>query len=204
MKQKVLGFIAYLLIRVIGTTMRYQLHFKSDEDKEYFEKCFHTKKPNQEGRYLLAFFHQDELCIMNYWRNKRMSVLVSVSKDGEIMNNTASFLGYEPVRGSSSRKAVAGLIAAIKKVKAGHDMAFAVDGPRGPIYEVKEGICAVSKKTDVKIIPIRAIASKQKIFEKSWNQAKFPKPFSKMDIYFGPAKNYSREELEIELKSLGS
>lgn len=132
-----------------------------------------------------------------------MSVLVSVSKDGEIMNNIAYFLGYETVRGSSSKKAVAGLIMAIRKVKAGYDMAFAVDGPRGPIYKVKEGICAIAEKTGVNIIPVRAIPSRQKVFEKSWNKAKFPKPFARMDLYFAPAKKYSREELEQTLLDLG-
>lgn len=202
MKQKILGFIAYLLIRCIGMTLRYKLHFKSREAKSYFETCFKRKDLNAHGQYLLAFFHQDELCIMNFFRKQKMAVLVSISKDGEIMNNTAKFLGYHTVRGSSSKKAVSGLIAAIKKVKQGYNMAFAVDGPRGPIYKVKEGITAVSKKTNIKIIPIRAYASHQHIFEKSWNKAKFPKPFSKLDIIVGDAKIYSSSELESELLSL--
>ena len=204
MKQKILGFIAYILIRLIGMTLKYKLHFKTDEDEEYFKHCFKQKSPNVQTKYLIAIFHQDELCIMNYFRNKNISVLISVSKDGEIMNTIGRLLGYEPVRGSSSRKAVSGLIAAIKKVRSGYTMAFAVDGPRGPIYKVKEGICAIAKKTDTKIIPIRAIASKQKIFEKSWNKAKFPKPFSRMDFYFAPAKIYTTEELETTLLSLNS
>ncbi len=202
MKEKVLGFIAYLIVRLIGMTLRYRLHFHSDSEKEYFIRCYNERKPTQETRYLLAFFHQDELCLLNYFRNRNMSVLISISKDGEIMYNAARNLGYCPVRGSSSKKAVAGLIAAIKKVKAGYKMAFAVDGPRGPIFEVKEGICAVAKKTNTKIIPVRAIASNQKIFEKSWNKAKFPKPFAKIDMYFAPAQIYDRATLENTLKSL--
>ena len=183
-------------------TLKYQIHFQSREDQEYFEKCFYAKKPQQGNRYLLAFFHQDELSIMNFWRNRKMSVLVSVSKDGEIMNHTAKFLGFETVRGSSSKKAVSGLISAIKKVKAGYDMSFAVDGPRGPLHEVKEGICAISRKTGVKIIPARAVPSRAKIFEKSWSKAKFPLPFSKIDIHFAPAKNYTRKELQDTMVNL--
>jgi lysophospholipid acyltransferase (LPLAT)-like uncharacterized protein len=202
MKPKILGFIAFLIIRIIGMTMNYRLHFKNKEDEEYFRKCFNAKKPDKDGQYLLAFFHQDELCVMNYFRKQRMSVLVSISKDGEIMNNTANFLGYSPVRGSSSKKAISGLIAAIRKVKDGYNMAFAVDGPRGPIYKVKDGICAISKKTNVKIIPMRAYASKQHIFEKSWNKAKFPKPFTNMDIFIGTPAVYETQDLENELLSL--
>lgn len=203
MREKILGFIAFLLVRGIGMTLRYQLHFKSQEDEDFFRRCYNQRKPTLDTKYLLAFFHQDELCLLNFFRNRNMSVLISISKDGEIMYNSARLLGYSPVRGSSSRKAVAGLIAAIRKVKEGYKMAFAVDGPRGPIYKVKDGVCAVAKKTDTKIIPVRAIASKQEVFEKSWNKAKFPKPFSKIDFYFDTAKIYEKDELEKALLELG-
>ena len=202
MREKILGFIAYLLVRFIGMTLKYKLHFNSKEDEEYFYKCFNEKQPTHESKYLLAFFHQDELCLLNFFRNRNMSVLISISKDGEIMNNASKWLGYRPVRGSSSKKAVSGLIAAIKKVKTGFKMAFAVDGPRGPIYKVKDGICAVAKKTETNIIPVRAIASNAKIFEKSWNKAKFPTPFSRIDLHFAPAKIYAKEELETTLQNL--
>ncbi len=202
MKEKLPGLIGYLIVRIIGMTLRYELHFESNQDKEIFYLHYNQKEPTQDTRYLLAFFHQDELCLLNFFRNRNMSVLISISKDGEIMYNAARYLGYCPVRGSSSKKAVAGLIAAIRKVKAGYKMAFAVDGPRGPIYKVKDGICAVAKKTETPIVPVRAIASNQKIFEKSWNKAKFPKPFSKIDIYVAPAKIYTTDELEQTLINL--
>lgn len=202
MREKILGFIAFLIVRFIGMTLRYRLHFESEEQKEIFYRYYNDKKPSIETKYLLAFFHQDELCLLNFFRNRNMSVLISISKDGEIMNNASNWLGYKPVRGSSSKKAVSGLIAGIKKVRAGYKMAFAVDGPRGPIYKVKDGICVVAKKTETQIIPVRAIASDQKIFHKSWNKAKFPKPFSRIDMHFGPAKIYEKEELEEVLSSL--
>lgn len=204
MRQRILGFIAYLIIRLIGLTLRYHLHFKSEKGNKFFTKCFDERKPTQDSRYLLAFFHQDELCLLNFFRNRNMSVLISISQDGEIMNNAARLLGYKPVRGSSSRRAVAGLIAGIKKVKEGYKMAFAVDGPKGPIYKVKDGICAVSRKTQVKIIPARAEASSQFVFKRSWNKAKFPMPFSRVDIYFGNSKVYNSIELEEELLGLGA
>ena len=141
MREKILGFIAYLLVRLIGITLRVKMHFPDEQTKDEFLKRFNNKKPNPDLNYLLAFFHQDELCLLNHWRNRRVSVLISISKDGEIMNNASSFLGYESVRGSSSKKAVSGLIAAIRKVKTGASMAFAVDGPRGPIYKVKDARC---------------------------------------------------------------
>lgn len=204
MREKIIGFIAFIFIRVLGMTYRYQLHFRNEEDKNFFYKCHNEKRPIDSAKYLLAFFHQDELCLLNFFRGKNMSVLVSISKDGEIMSQTSKRLGYSPVRGSSSRRAVAGLIAAIKKVKSGYKMAFAVDGPRGPIYKVKEGVCAVSKKTQTQIIPVRVVAENAYIFEKAWNKAKLPKPFSKINIHVGTPAIYESANLEKEMLSLPS
>lgn len=202
MREKVLGFIAFIIIRLIGMTLRYKLNFTSDEAQLFFQTCYNERKPTQETKYLLAFFHQDELCLLNFFRNRNMSVLISISKDGQIMNNAAQLLGYKPVRGSSSRRAVSGLIAGIRKVKEGYKMAFAVDGPKGPIYKVKEGICAIANKTDTKIIPIRAVAKNVLIFEKSWNKAKFPLPFSRVDLFISEAEIYTTQELEEQLLKL--
>lgn len=202
MKIKLLGLIASIFLRILRLTYRYKLVFPNDETKALYQDYSKTKKPNFEKSFLLAFFHQDELCLVPYYKNTGFSVLVSLSKDGEIMAQASQRLGYRPVRGSSSRGAIAGLIAAIKKVKEGWNFAFAVDGPRGPIYKVKEGICAVSKKTNRPILPVRCKVNNAYIFERSWNKAKLPKPFTTITLNFGEFKVYDSQSLEKTLLSL--
>lgn len=202
MKTKLLALIASLFLRFLRITIRYKLEFQSEEDKSLFNSYLKAKKPNFDHSFLLAFFHQDELALIPYFKNTGFAVLVSLSKDGEIMSQASTKLGYIPVRGSSSRGAVAGLIAAIKKVKEGYNMAFAVDGPRGPIFKVKEGICAVAKKTGRPIIPVRAHINNQYVFVKSWNKAKLPKPFTTITLKFGRFSTYTSSELEAALLKL--
>lgn len=202
MKIKILGFIASILLRLLRITYKYKLEFENTEEESKFKEYINSKKPNLDKAFLLAFFHQDELALIPYFKNTGFSVLVSLSKDGEIMTQASTRLGYLPVRGSSSRGAVSGLIAAIKKVKQGYNFAFAVDGPRGPIFKVKEGICAVSRKTGKPILPVRAHVQNEYIFEKSWNKAKFPKPFTQITLKFGAFKLYNSDELEHTLLKL--
>lgn len=204
MRERIFGFLGFLIVRSIGLTLRVKTHFPDDKTAVEFQKRFANKDLSTELNYLLAFWHQDELCLLNYWRKRNLSVLISISKDGEIMNRLAQNLGYKPVRGSSSKRAVSGLIAAIRKVKVGYTMAFAVDGPRGPIYQVKEGICAISNKTKTPIVPVRAFCSHVKIFEKSWNKAKFPLPFARVDLVFGPIKHYDTSDLQTQLNALSA
>lgn len=195
MREKILGFIAFFVIRLLGMTYRYELHFHSKRDKERFRQFFKTGKP----AFLIAFFHQDELCLIDYFRNKNINVMISISKDGQIMANAIKRLGFMTIAGSSSKRAVSALISAVKAVMKGSSMAFAVDGPRGPIYKVKEGICSISKKTNTPIIPLCAKPSKAKIFDKAWNKAKLPYPFAKIDVHVGELKVYQTSELETEL-----
>lgn len=202
MKIKIIAYIASVFLRVLRFTYSYKLIFPDENTKIKYYEYMQAYKPNFEKSFLLAFFHQDELCLIPYYKNCGFSVLVSLSKDGEIMSQASERLGYIPVRGSSSKGAVAGLIAAIKKVKEGYNFAFAVDGPRGPIYKVKEGVCAVSNKTSRPILPVRCKSSNTYIFEKSWNKAKLPKPFSTITLSFGEFKNYSAQELESTLRAL--
>lgn len=179
-------------------TYRYELFFHSKRDRERFRQYFKTKNP----AFLIAFFHQDELCLIDYFRNKNIHVMISISKDGQIMSNAIKRLGFVSIAGSSSKKAVSALISAVKAVIKGNSMAFAVDGPRGPIYKVKEGICSISKKTNTPIIPVSAKPKSMKIFDKAWNKAKLPHPFTKIEVHIGEIKLYDTEELEAELISL--
>lgn len=202
MREFILGFIASWIIRVLSWTYRYELHFTSDKDRDYFNIGNKLKIPGTGKAFLISFFHQDELSLIPFFKNTNTGVLVSISKDGEIMTRAVKRLGYLPVRGSSSKKAVAGLIAAIKSVKAGHKFSMAVDGPKGPIYKVKKGIIAINEKTNVPILPVRSYPEKYKLFEKAWNQAKLPLPFSKIKINFGKIDAYTQESLEECLLNL--
>lgn len=202
MKIKILSFIASLLMRFFSITLKYNIYFQNKEDRDFFINAMSSSVPDISRSYILAFFHQDELSIMPYFRNVAMAALVSISNDGEIMKQTLSKIGYETVRGSSSKKAVSGLIAAIRKVKDGYKIGMAVDGPKGPIYKVKQGVIAINKKTESPILPIRAFPHQYKLFEKSWNQAKLPWPFTRVDIIFGKRGSYSQEELENTMTNI--
>ncbi len=198
MKEKILITLATFIIKFLGLTCRFKLVFPDSKTEEQFKRSFYENKE----QFLLGFFHQDELCLLPFFQKSKMAVLISLSKDGEIMKGLSENLGFETVRGSSSKGAARGLLAAIKKVKEGFHFAIAVDGPRGPIYKVKEGLPAISRKTQVPILPARAYPTKAKIFEKSWNKAKLPIPFSTIEIRFGELEVYDSQSLENKLVSL--
>lgn len=110
---------------------------------------------------------------------------VSPSKDGEILATWLKHLGYEVVRGSSSRKAISGVVKLMHAVRNGYSIGIALDGPKGPIYEAKAGASFIGAKTGVPLIPLGAAYSKFYQFEKSWDKFQIPLPFAKVGIYLG-------------------
>ncbi len=119
-----------------------------------------------------------------------------------MLASAVEYMGYQTVRGSSHRGGVAGLLALMKKVAEGYSSTIAVDGPRGPIYKVKEGITAVSEKCKRPIVPVKAFPKRKHVFEKSWNKATLPMPFTKIILVLGKIDFYSTQELEDKMISL--
>lgn len=203
MHHQIIGIIVTLFYRLYTSTFRYYLYFEDQTDIKTFFQDTGTKDPRPGKNLLYAFFHQDELCTIPYFANKNICVLVSKSKDGTIISTLAHMLGYQTVRGSSSKGAVAGLLASLKMVQKGHKLSMAVDGPRGPIYKVKDGLPSISLKTKCKIAPFRAITNQCFVSHKSWNKIKLPYPFSRVNLVFGKFAVYDSKSLEEKLLSLG-
>ena len=67
------------------------------------------------------------------------SMKSSTSFDGEFTARMIRRFGFLPVRGSSSRGAVRGLLGMRKHIEAGWTVAFTIDGPRGPRFLTKPG-----------------------------------------------------------------
>lgn len=134
-----------------------------------------------------AHWHGDELVLIGYYANRRLAVLSSLSKDGTLMAKTLSLLGYQVFRGSSSKGGARGLIGLIRAVQAGSQAALAVDGPKGPIYEVKPGVVELAQKTEKAIIPVRARCDRAWHFPRAWNKTYLPKPFARVEVEYGDA-----------------
>lgn len=174
MKYRRYGKIIYLIISAVSKTMSIKdvKHPNYCDDENYIYAVWHEK-------IIFPTISKNILSI-----EKKVS-LVSPSNDGEMLEELLLKYNYEIIRGSSNSKNIASLKQMLRKLKAGYSLGFGVDGPKGPIYQIKPGILYMSQKTGVKIMPVGGAISKKKIFEKAWDKFQFPKPFSKAVCYFG-------------------
>jgi len=163
--------------------------------------------PSARNPKIYAHWHGDELLLVAISIRKHMAIMASRSSDGELMKRVLTFLGYRVVRGSSSKGGAGGLKGLIDLMKTGkYHSSLAVDGPRGPIYQVKPGILKLAQETGLPIIPSVAWCSNKFVFKKSWNQCYLPMPFSQCIVWYGEPmlvpSGLSEQEFEILRKTL--
>jgi lysophospholipid acyltransferase (LPLAT)-like uncharacterized protein len=131
----------------------------------------------------IAIWHGDELALIPRFGHLAPTLLVSRSRDGEIMARATRALGYRVTRGSSTRGAVGGLIALIRAVREGNPIVLAVDGPQGPRGVCKPGIIRIVQKTGAPLFPVGVAVSRRFVFRKTWNQVYLPIPFSRQVVF---------------------
>lgn len=168
-----LGLFAY----VVSTVLSWTLKIRIVNHPEY----------NFENQYLFAFWHGKQLLpVLKFNTHKTAhAVLVSSSKDGDILTEWLKRLGYEVVRGSSRRRNISALVGMMKKLKEGFSLGFGVDGPIGPIYKVKPGMTYMAQKVGIEIVPVGTALSHKWVFNKAWDRYEVPKPFSSCACYLG-------------------
>lgn len=139
-----------------------------------------------EGRTaVLAFFHGRQFLLTGFLAGRKMGIMSSLSRDGELQTRVMTGLGFEVVRGSASRGGARGLIGLKKLMEKGYFATFAVDGPKGPIHEVKPGAVYLAKKSGTPVVPLAASASPAHIFSRAWDLFLLPWPFGRGAVIFG-------------------
>ena len=134
---------------------------------------------------VFAFFHGRQFLLMSCLRGEKISTMVSLSRDGEAQASVMRALGYRIARGSASRGGARGFIGLVKLMREGYWPAFAVDGPKGPVYEVKSGAVFLAKREGIPVVPITSSARPCRIFRKAWDLYLLPLPFGKGSLLVG-------------------
>ena len=167
---KFTSFLAALLIRGLHATLRVR----------------HVRLENIENtpQYILAFWHAHLLLMLHSRYRLPISVMISRSKDGEYIARVFDWYGVNSARGSSHRGGSAALRELIREARAGKNIVFTPDGPKGPARIAKDGVVYAAQATGLPIVPI-AFAAKKKKLLRSWDRMVVPMPFSRALFLYG-------------------
>lgn len=187
---RAMAFGYWALIGLIGPTLRWELR-----GLEHLEAIYTS------GRLpIYCFFHNRILSMTWFWRKRGIVVMTSKSFDGEAIARCIQRFGYGASRGSSTRGAVGALIGINRALRAGYEASFTVDGPKGPLYDVKPGPASAARKSGHAILPMTVVVSSRWELG-SWDRFQIPKPFSKALTVLGPPIHVARDADDKGLES---
>ena len=184
-----------LVLALIGATLRFEV---------IAEEGAVPATPPAKG--IFCFWHRCTLPAAWYFRRFRCSILISQSFDGELIARTLGLLGYNSVRGSSSRGGAAGLVALREVLESGMPVVFTADGPRGPIYQTKPGPVKLAGMTGEPIGSFYLLPEGAWQI-RSWDRFLVPKPFSRVVVSWArtvapPAADADSTTLEAKRQEL--
>ncbi len=195
--QRLVARLFYIVSRALSATIRY-------EWQEAKNVLTHDTPP-----VIFCIWHNRlALCLEVYRgylrsieRPARLAAMVSASKDGGLLARVLELHNVQPARGSTSRRGRQALLELITWAERGHDLAITPDGPRGPCYQVQEGVIALAQLSGLPILPVSYELS-WKITVKSWDRFQIPLPFSRCIIRLAPPVNVPREADDTERERL--
>ncbi len=170
--------LGFPLLKLWTRTLRFEL-----EDRG----AVTTVPPTE--RFIGALWH-NRLLLSAYvvWKffpaRRGGGALISASRDGAIIADVIERYGFKAVRGSSSRKGPSALLQLADIIASGGDVLITPDGPRGPVYQLGDGIVFLAQKTGAPVVPANLEFSNCWRV-KSWDRFILPKPFSKVRVIFG-------------------
>ncbi len=166
---------ASIIIKLVGLTLR--LSIVGEEQPARFKTAGEPV--------LFAFWHNRLLYTCYFLRKENLTMMISKSRDGERIARVARHFGIDSIRGSSSRDGLRAIGELVKVLGEKRNGGITPDGPQGPKYRVQGGVLLAAKKSGVPIIPVSINFNRKKIFD-SWDRFRFPYPFARTVLVFGP------------------
>jgi lysophospholipid acyltransferase (LPLAT)-like uncharacterized protein len=148
-------------------------------NKEYIEPYLEEKKP-----FILSLWHCNAFTGPILIRDMDLYILISQSRDGELINRIVKRFNNHSVRGSSSKGGIQALKVLIKIAREGKRILITPDGPRGPAFKLQPGIITLASQTGIPIIPFHHESIKQKK-AKSWDAMRIPALFNTIIVSYG-------------------
>jgi len=201
---KSLGLFGATVIRALTSTLDYRIL--------YHDPLVDPVHPRHRRRGIYVLWHEYLIFPLGV-RGKGMTVLISQHRDGELITQVMRHLGFQTVRGSSTR----GGVPALRRILRGGELArgrgsdnspaltslpasdfppspvppFAgslivtPDGPRGPRRHLAEGAIFLASRLQMPIVCM-GFAFDRPWRQQSWDHFAIPRPFSRARAVISP------------------
>ena len=177
-------------LSLVGALYVYIVYVSSK--KIFINKTSFDKLILENESFIYALWHDQLLLSPLTWQTKkRIDILISKHKDGDIIADLIKYHGFNSIRGSTNnpnkekeKNTISSIRKIIKTLRGNISIGITPDGPRGPRHKVSEGTINISRISNKKILPM-ALDYKKKWVLSTWDKFIIPKPFNKICIVWG-------------------
>ncbi|MFO7813937.1 MAG: lysophospholipid acyltransferase family protein [Pelovirga sp.] len=142
---------------------------------------------------ILSTWHDQLLMMVTAYRGPGAKLLISKSRDGELIARTVAYFGQGCVRGSSSRGGREAYREMLKLTAEDVDLAVTPDGPKGPRHQLKDGVLQLARHSGRPVVPLAYVSSRGHRF-RSWDRFLLPYPFARGVYCYGSPQFFSRDQ----------
>lgn len=183
---KILGTIIAGYIKFVYKTTRWQ-----KTGWQYPEQYWHENKS-----FITCFWHNRLLMTCFAWQGPwQFHMLISGHADGQLIAETVAHYDIATIVGSKSKGGTTALRSILRVLKNGMTVGVTPDGPRGPRFEVSDGIAAIARLSKLDIIPV-TYCTQHRIVMKSWDRFLLALPFGKGVLAWGKPIPYTDNNLD--------
>lgn len=185
LSQKTLGFLLFLYLNFVYLSSRKQYIYPKN-----FKKHLNSKSS------LMVFWHNRTTLIPFLTTKEKINNgLISSHPDGRFLSNIFTLFGVQVIFGSTNRNATTALREILRAIQREENICVALDGPRGPKYNVNSNLMVVAQKNNVPVVPI-SYNCKRKITLSSWDNMIIPLPFNNIIFRYGSVIEFSSNDVK--------
>ncbi len=175
--QRFFGYLIAAVMWLFHLSVRWQRH--SDPQTQ---ALLDAEKP-----IILCMWHGRMFFLSGAWPKppRKLGVLASAHRDGQLVGRGAKAFGYDTVLSSSRRGGATALRGMSRLLGQGMTVVITPDGPRGPRMRCKLGAVKAAQMTGAPLVAFSGSARPRKLF-KTWDRFCLPLPFARAVVHHGP------------------
>ena len=208
--QNVLAWLIHFAMWFIYKTSKVKVEGNCKEVLDYLSRNKSLILFTWHGRIAISFIEAKTRFKEAIKSGKKLSVLASGHRDGQIISNTASTFGFEVIEGSTidpkkgsqkNKKSLTSIREMIKLIPQNRIFVFAADGPRGPAFKINTKITNIAQMINVPMVCV-GVSYTKKIQLNTWDRFQIPLPFGTIKINYSKLYFIEKNENINEINSI--
>lgn len=159
---------------------------------------------NRVEAFIIGFWHGKSFCFFPLLKGSKINVLTTINARGDYLEHMLHYFEYYPIRIADDYTSGQELLRLRRIINHDHfnHLAIALDGPLGPIYQVKPFVFYTALFSKRRMIHFDFSCRYKIKLKRRWDQYLIPLPFNKIKIYISEPLEVTKADVQDEFRQL--